>query len=78
MTREEIEKIVCEIIAAVTGGEPDEIEAEHRLEEDLGVDSLDVVEIQLEIEDEFETDVSRDGWIRVSDIIDAVQARLTS
>ena len=58
---------------------PGDIEMNSRIKEDLGADSLDVVEILMSIEDKFGVTVPDDvvmGVKTVSDLVDAV-AKMT-
>ena len=55
-----IETKVSEIIAEQLGINEDDITAESSLSEDLGADSLDIVEVVMALEEEFEVDISDD------------------
>lgn len=74
---EHITQKVTEIVAKKLNIEPSEVTPESDFFEDLGVDSLDVVEITLDIEKEFNIEVpeSESSAIRtVQNIIDFVAA----
>ena len=69
------EKIV-QIIAGLFEIEPDGIERETRLEEDLGGDSLDLIDIVMSLEDEFQTEVpdeAVESFKTVGDIADYIE-----
>lgn len=51
------EKKVIEIIANQMGRKIDEVKPEQRFVEDLGVDSLDSIEIIMSIEEEFDLEI---------------------
>ena len=53
MSREEIEKIVIDAVADELGVNADELSADTNLENDMGADSLDAVEIIITLEREF-------------------------
>ena len=66
MARQDIEKKVTDILVDKLGVEPEEVKNDANFEDELGGDSLDCVEVLVEIEHEFN--------IRVSDA-DAYQAK---
>ncbi len=53
-----IETKVSEIIAEQLGINEDDISTESSLSEDLGADSLDIVEVVMALEEEFEVEIS--------------------
>ncbi len=53
-----VESKIKEIIAEQLGINEDDIAAESSLSDDLGADSLDIVEIAMALEDEFEVEIS--------------------
>ncbi len=57
MTEQEIEAKVVEIVAEQMGVDKGEITRETSFTNDLNADSLDVVELVMEFEDEFETSI---------------------
>lgn len=57
MTESEIEAKVCEIVAEQMGVDKNEITRETSFANDLNADSLDTVELVMELEDEFETSI---------------------
>ena len=54
MSIEEIFQTVKDLIAEQFSMEPDEVTMETELEEDLGADSVDIVELTMAMEEEFE------------------------
>jgi acyl carrier protein len=56
----------------------DDIEDNHNLHDDLSADSLDMVELCMAVEEEFEIDITDEQmqvWETVSDIYKTVEAR---
>ena len=53
MNREEIEKIVTEAVADSLGVNADTLSADTNLQNDMGADSLDAIEIIISLEHEF-------------------------
>lgn len=67
---------VIEILAEKLDRDPSEIEATSKIKDDLGADSLDMVEIVMEIEDEFDVEVEDSDTaliITVQDIVNYIQ-----
>ena len=60
MTEEEIFGKVQEVIAQKLNTEKDKIKPDSKIAEDLGADSLDIVEITISLEAAFSTDISDD------------------
>ena len=56
-TREEIQQKVIDIVAEQMGIDKSEITPETSFVNDLNADSLDTVELVMELEDEFETNI---------------------
>lgn len=77
-TREEIEKKVCAIISAVID---DTVEMNELMRDDLCCDSIDFVEIVMDLEKEFGIEIPTNeaeaavGW-KVSELCDYVEERL--
>ena len=80
-SREEIESGVREVIASVMGLETDEVKNDELMKEDIGCDSIDCVEIVIELEKEFDINIPDNevdaaaGWT-VSELCDYVEERL--
>lgn len=68
----ELEKLI-QIISEVLSCDPDEITEETRFIEDLDADSLDIASIIMEIEQEFDIEVSDDAIEDVATVGDAVK-----
>ncbi|CAF1532549.1 unnamed protein product [Adineta ricciae] len=69
---------VKEIVVAKIGASPDTVEADTRLNEDLGLDDLDTVELIFAIEQNFQieiTDEETQKFRTVGDIVDCVVAK---
>ena len=76
MAREDIEKKVTNILVDKLGVEPGEVKNEADFREDLGGDSLDLVEVLMEVEHEFHisvTDEEADQVKTVGDICEMVE-----
>ncbi len=72
------EKVV-EVIADITGKNPDGITMESHLVDDLDLDSLDAVEIVMALEDEYSVSVPDDDMEQfktVGDIVEYVEKML--
>lgn len=81
LTREEIEKKVGEIVADKLGIDESELKPEAVLSTDFMADSLDAVEICIELEKEFGIEIEDDCFdtvhtLNMSDIYDLVGERL--
>lgn len=63
---------VKNILAEQFDVEEDSITAETNLQEDLGADSLDVVDLLMSIEDEFETEIPDDEVENIHTVGDLV------
>jgi len=70
--REEIAQKARELIAESLGVSPDEIRAESSFIDDLGADSLDIVELVMEIEKQFELEIPDEEAEKISTVQDAV------
>lgn len=63
---------VTKIIVDRLGVEESQVTLEARFKEDLGADSLDVVELVMELEDEFDMEISDEDAEKISTVGDAV------
>lgn len=73
----EIESRIRAIIADQLGVSEDEVKPEARFIEDLGADSLDIVELIMAMEEEFETEIpdeEAEKILTVGDTIEYVKA----
>ena len=76
MNRQDIEKKVTDILVDKLGVEPEEVKNDANFEDDLGGDSLECVEVLVEIEHEFNIHVSDADAFQaktVGDICDMVE-----
>lgn len=62
-----------EIIAEILNVDPDEITLETTFVDDLGADSLDVFQIIMGIEEEFDIDISSENAEKIVSVGDAVE-----
>ena len=63
---------VTKIIVDRLGVEESEMKLEASFKDDLGADSLDVVELVMELEDEFDMEISDDDAEKIATVGDAV------
>lgn len=63
---------VTSIIVDRLGVKEEEVKLEASFKEDLGADSLDVVELVMELEDEFELEISDEDAEKIATVGDAV------
>lgn len=63
---------VTKIIVDRLGVEENQVTLEASFKEDLGADSLDVVELVMELEDEFDMEISDDDAEKIATVGDAV------
>ncbi len=64
---------VSKIIVDRLGVDESEVKLEASFKEDLGADSLDVVELVMELEDEFELTISDEDAEKISTVADVVE-----
>ena len=67
-----VEERVIEIISDQLGLEKDEIQLEASFIDDLGADSLDIVEMIMTIEDEFDIEISDEDAEKIVSVQDAI------
>ena len=70
MEFEKLQKIIAEVLNI----EPDQIGMESTFVDDLGADSLDVFQIIMGIEEEFDIEIPQDAAEHISTVSDAVNA----
>ena len=80
-SREEIESGVREVIASVTGLKTGEVKNDDLMKEDIGCDSIDCVEIVIDLERKFGIRIPDNEWDAaagwtVSELCDYVEERL--
>ena len=73
MTESEIESAVIKVVAEKTGVDEDGISSDTRFTEDLNADSLDTVELVMDIEDEFEIAIGDEVAGKLQTIGDVVE-----
>ena len=71
-TREEIYENVKDVLVEQLGVEAGEVTEEASFQEDLGADSLDLVELIMELEDQFEIKISDEDAQRIQTVGQAV------
>ncbi len=72
MTAVELMDKVKEIIVEQLGVDPDEVTLEASFVEDLGADSLDVVELVMAFEEEFDLSIPDEDAEKIATVKDAV------
>ncbi len=81
MNEQEIEAKVIDIVAEQMGVDKSEITRETNFQTDLNADSLDIVELVMEFEDEFETNIPDDQAEKIQNIgqaIDFIKANMNN
>ena len=80
MSVEEIFQIIQNLVAEQFAVEPEEVTMETSLEEDLGADSVDLVELIMAMEEEFEVGEVQEeelgGMKTVGDAVNYIAAKL--
>lgn len=69
MEFEKLKKIIAEVLNV----DPDEITMENTFQDDLGADSLDVYQIIMGIEEEFDIEIPAETAEQVTTVEDAVE-----
>lgn len=64
---------VTNIVAKHFGVTPDKVTAQARFVQDLGADSLDIVELIIDFEDEFDCEISDDAMETIETMDDALK-----
>ncbi|AZR72749.1 acyl carrier protein [Anoxybacter fermentans] len=72
MDRDKIFEIVRDIIVEELGVEPEEVTLDASFLEDLGADSLDIVELIMAFEEEFDIEIPDEEAENISTVQDAV------
>ena len=68
-----VEERVVDIVAEQLGVEKDKIKRETHFVNDLGADSLDTVELVMELEEEFEITIPDDEAERIKTVADLIR-----
>jgi acyl carrier protein len=80
LSEDSIESKVIQIIAEQLSLREDEIKAESRFVDDLGADSLDIVELIMEMEEEFDIEIPDEEvekMITVQDVVSYISQHVT-
>ena len=64
---------VTKVVVDRLGVDESEVKAEASFREDLGADSLDVVELVMELEDEFDMEISDEDAEKIATVGDAIK-----
>ena len=72
-TRDQVTSQVKDLIADSLGVEKDNIQVTSSFIDDLGADSLDIVELVMAIEKDFELDIPDEDAERISTVQDAIE-----
>lgn len=70
MEFEKIRDIICEVLSA----EPEEVTLQTSIVDDLGADSLDVFQIIMAIEEEYDIEIPQEEVEKLKTVGDAVEA----
>jgi len=79
MEREVIIEKLTEIICNRLGLDAEEVTMDGNIREDFGADSLDMVDLVMDVEDEFGVEIpedSMDTMIIVKDVVDFIEANI--
>ena len=67
------------ILEEITGTDPDDVHMDSKLTDDLGLDSLDAVEVAMAVEEEFDIEIDDEDLLElhsIQDIVDTIQEYL--
>lgn len=73
MTRDELEAGLAEVLGTVAGVDRADVVPERSFTEDLGIDSLTMVELVVAAEDRFGVLIPDDDWARFTTVGDALR-----
>jgi acyl carrier protein len=79
--KDSIESKIIQIVAEQLSLREDDIKADARFVEDLGADSLDIVELIMEMEEEFDIEIPDEDvekMLAVQDVIDYVASHTSA
>jgi acyl carrier protein len=69
----DIQERITKIIVDRLGVDEEDVKVEASFKEDLGADSLDVVELVMELEDEFDMEISDEDAEKISTVGDVLE-----
>lgn len=72
LSRDQIEQKVIRVTSEVLKMDEDKISPESNFQDDLGADSLDTVEIVMQMEGEFDTEISDEDAAKIATVKNAV------
>ena len=78
MTKEEVENQVRELVVDKLQVAPEKVKSDAKFEQDLGADSLDLVDLMMDLEDKFGikiTDEEAENIKTVSDVVDYIVSK---
>jgi len=81
MDRDEIRRLVIELIENDTGASYAHLEDEQKLREDLGFDSVDLVSLVSQVERRFRERLSQQelaGLVTVGDVLDLLETKMNA
>ena len=64
---------VKEVVVEQLNVSPDEVKEDSKFVEDLGADSLDVVELVMALEEKFDIEIPDDDAEKIANVADAIQ-----
>lgn len=73
MTTEEIFEKVRELVAERLNVDEDEVTEDAKFIDDLGADSLDIVELVMDLESEFDLEIPDEDAEAIATVVDAVE-----
>lgn len=80
MAQKSIDAKVIEVISNQLSLREEDIKADSRFVDDLGADSLDIVELIMELEEEFDVEIpdeDAEKMLKVKDVIDYINKMLS-
>jgi acyl carrier protein len=72
MREDQVLADLAEVVSKTVGIEPERVTADTRLDEDLGIDSMTLVDVVVAIEDRFGLVIADDEWSRFQTVGDIV------
>ncbi len=79
ITRDEVTATVKDVFHTTLKIEPDKLEHDTMLRDDLNLDSLDMIEVVYELEDRFDVQISEDAMIEIvtfEQVVDGLYAAI--